>query len=117
MEEDELVVPNMKKGPRRPRKLKTGSLGRPPEQYNAAPTDSNTEIEPDDETAGVIKSIDSDSTEAFTDPNANEWKDYPLSRKPIRSRFVLKTKFKANGDIERRKTLACSKRIRVKTRD
>ena len=75
MEDDEPVVPNMKRGPGRPRKLKTGSRRRPPKQYNRVPAESNAEIEPDDEEAGVITSLDSARTEAFTDPNENEWKD------------------------------------------
>ena len=72
--------------------------------------------------SGLIKLIDPASTETIIDPNADEWKeairdgyathilnqswdivDHPSSRKPIGRRFVLKTKFKENGDIERRK--------------
>ena len=92
------------------------------------PADSNVEVEPDDEAAGLVKHLDSASAEIIADPYADEWKeaildeyaahivnqtweivDYPSSRKPIGSRFVLKTKFKENGDIERRKARLVAK--------
>ena len=92
------------------------------------PADSNVEVEPDDEAAGLVKHLDSASAEIIADPYADEWKeaildeyaahivnqtweivDYTSSRKPIGSRFVLKTKFKENGDIERRKARLVAK--------
>ena len=66
------------------------------------PTDSNVEVEPDDEAAGLVKHLDSASAEIISDPYADEWKeaildeyaahivnqtwevvDYPSSRKPL----------------------------------
>ena len=66
------------------------------------PTDSNVEVEPDDEAAGLVKHLDSASAEIIVDPYADEWKkaildeyaahivnqtwevvDYPSSRKPL----------------------------------
>ena len=120
--------PNMKRGPGRPRNVKTGNRGRPCKKYQMVPADSNVEVEPDDEAAGLVKHLDSASAEIIADPYADEWKeaildeyaahivnqtweivDYPSSRKPIGSRFVLKTKFKENGDIERRKARLVAK--------
>ena len=108
--------------------MKTGNRGRPCKKYQIVPADSNVEVEPDDEAAGLVKHLDSASAEIIADPYADEWKeaildeyaahivnqtweivDYPSSRKPIGSRFVLKTKFKENGDIERRKARLVAK--------
>ena len=91
-------------------------------------TDWNVEAEPDDEAAGLVKHLDPASAEMIADPYTDEWKgaildeyaahilnqtweivDYPSSRKPIGSRFLVKTKFKENGDIERRKARLVAK--------
>ena len=96
--------------------MKTGNRGRPRKKYQMVPADSNVEVEPDDEAAGLVKHLDSASAEIIADPYADEWKeaildeyaahivnltwevvDYSSSRKPIGSRFVLKTKKQNSG--------------------
>ena len=81
--------------------MKTGNRGRPCKKYQIVPADSNVEVEPDDEAAGLVKYLDSASAEIIVDPYADEWKkaildeyaahivnqtwevvDYPTSRKP-----------------------------------
>ena len=52
------LKPNMKRGPGRPRNVKTGNRGRPCKKYQMVPTDSNVEVEPDDEAAGLVKHLD-----------------------------------------------------------
>ena len=37
------------------------------------PADSNVEVEPDDEAAGLVKHLDSASAEMIVDPYADEW--------------------------------------------
>ena len=127
--DEEPVFSSLKRGPERPRKMKTGKTGRPRKQYNMVPADSDDVGESENEVAGLIRHLDPASTEeALADPSAEEWNnaileeyaahisnrtweivDYPPSRKPIGSRFVLKTKLKANGDIERRKARLVAK--------
>ena len=85
------------------------------------PTDSNVEVEPDDEAAGLIKHLDPASAEIIADPNADEWKeailneyaahiinqtweivDYPPSRKPMNLTLHQMDAVTAylNGEIE-----------------
>lgn len=103
--EEDSIVSKMKREPGRLQKVKTGKPGRASKLYNMVPADPDQEDESDDEIAGLIKHLDPTSTEeVFADPNANEffhlsnrtWEivDFPSSRKPIGSRFVLKTKLK-----------------------
>jgi len=108
------TVQEMKKGPGRPKKIKTGLPGRPKRVPNMVPVT---------ETATVAQVPDPENVkEALDGPNADEWKnaireeylahmsnrtweivDRPNNRKPIGSRFVLKTKLDRNGDVDRRK--------------
>ena len=85
------------------------------------PTDSNVEVEPDDEAAGLVKHLDPASAEIIADPNADEWKeailneyaahiinqtweivDYPPSRKPMNLTLHQMDAVTAylNGEIE-----------------
>ena len=112
----------MKRGPGRPRKEMTGRKGRPRKIYNMVPS-------PVDETASFVVTPDPFNVkEARESPNWEEWReaieqeylahivngtwelvDRPKHRKPISSRFVLRTKLKSDGSIEKRKARLVAK--------
>ena len=122
-QELQIPAPNsrMKKGQGRPRKEKTGRRGRPRMIYNMIPVNA--------ETANFAVTPDPfNIKEAQKGPNWEEWReaveqeylahvingtwelvDRPKNRKPIKSRFVLRTKFKSDGSIDKRKARLVAK--------
>ncbi len=99
-----------------------GRKGRPRKIYNMVPA-------PVGETASFVVTQDPfNIKEARESPNWDEWReaveqeylahivngtwelvDRPKNRKPISSRFTLKTKFKSDGSIEKRKARLVAK--------
>jgi hypothetical protein len=113
------ATPKQTRGPGRPTLLRTGKPGRPAKVYKTTITGV--------EEANLIDPVDVKS--AVHGPDADDWKraiideyvalmsnstwdivDFPIkNHKLIQSRFVLKTKLKSNGDIERRKARLVAK--------
>ena len=111
------VTPSTSRGPGRPKIVKTGNPGRPRKVYNMI----------EKEKANLVTDP-TDVNEAVNGPDAKEWKsaiieeyialmenstwdivDLPKGQKLIDSRFVLKTKLRSNGEIERRKARLVAK--------
>ena len=59
----------MKRGPGRPRNVKTGNRGRPCKKYQMVPADSNVEVEPDYRRRGSV------GTMSETEHEERTWKD------------------------------------------
>jgi len=127
--DDESTSTATERGPGRPKLVKTGKPGRPKKQYhlkNVQPVSADT----DEEHAANLADVSDPQSlpEALRSNDADEWRkavteeylahlcnqtwdvvDLPAGHKPIGTRFVLKTKLKQNGDIERRKARLVAK--------
>ena len=105
----------VKRGQGRPKIMRTGNVGRPRKIYETVPIDQETVQLVND---NLTESVD----ELLSGPHAEKWKEAmimeydgliknnvwelvkcPVNRSPIGSKWVLKTKCKENGEVERRK--------------
>ena len=120
---DEVQPTQIKRGPGRPTKIKTGGCGRPRKRYNMVPAQDNLKTDARHEANLVSnKIVDPTVEEAMAGPHAKEWKkamqsefdalqrcnawllvERPTDKKVIGCRWVLRTKFSADGSVERRK--------------
>ncbi|KAL7725874.1 hypothetical protein ACLKA6_016425 [Drosophila palustris] len=122
-----------KRGPGRPRKLHTGKPGRPKLVYNeviAETHDSGSESEGEEffEATSLISSNEVTANAALKGPHALEWKEAFMNeykalqknktweivkrqenQRVIDTRWVLRTKYKANGEIDCRKARLVAK--------
>jgi hypothetical protein len=128
----------MKRGLGRPKKVLTGKRGRPRKLFNMIEVNEE-EVEPEEEenheneelhdVAGLIESGDPQTvSEALSSPEAADWKkamnaeyealkrnqtwiivDRPQGKKTVESRWVLRTKFKKDGSVDRRKARLVAK--------
>jgi len=111
--DSEETQPESKRGPGRPRKIRTGNRGRPRKEFNLVESTSRAE-----ETFLVEIPI----SQAISGTDANEWYrsmatelrsviendtwelvDRPKDQKVIDSRIVLRNKYLPNGTLEKRK--------------
>ena len=105
----------VKRGRGRPTIIRTGNVGRPRKIYQTVPIDQEMVQLVND---NLTESVD----ELLSGPHAEKWKEAmkteydglikndvwelvkcPANRSPIGSKWVLKTKYKENGEVERRK--------------
>jgi hypothetical protein len=127
----------MKRGLGRPKKVLTGKRGRPRKLFNTIEVNEQ-EVEPEEENheneelhdvAGLIEFGDPQTvSEALSSPEAADWKkamnaeyealkrnqtwiivDRPQGKKTVESRWVLRTKFKKDGSVDRRKARLVAK--------
>jgi hypothetical protein len=128
----------MKRGLGRPKKVLTGKRGRPRKLFNMIEVNEE-EVEPEEEenheneelhdVAGLIEFGDPQTvSEALSSPEAADWKkamnaeyealkrnqtwiivDRPQGKKTVESRWVLRTKFKKDGSVDRRKARLVAK--------
>jgi hypothetical protein len=128
----------MKRGLGRPKKVLTGKRGRPRKLFNMVEVNEE-EVEPEEEenheneelhdVAGLIEFGDPQTvSEALSSPEAADWKkamnaeyealkrnqtwiivDRPQGKKTVESRWVLRTKFKKDGSVDRRKARLVAK--------
>ncbi|KAL7726245.1 hypothetical protein ACLKA6_001649 [Drosophila palustris] len=122
-----------KRGPGRPKKLHTGKPGRPKLVYNvviAETHDSGSESEGEEffEATSLISSNEVTANAALKGPHALEWKEAFMNeykalqknktweivkrqenQRVIDTRWVLRTKYKANGEIDCRKARLVAK--------
>jgi hypothetical protein len=128
----------MKRGLGRPKKVLTGKRGRPRKLFNMIEVNEH-EAEPEEEenheneelhdVAGLIEFGDPQTvSEALSSPEAADWKkamnveyealkrnqtwiivDRTQGKKTVESRWVLRTKFKKDGSVDRRKARLVAK--------
>lgn len=124
----EPAIPEMKRAPGRPRKVYTGNRGRPRKLFHMIHAEQNEQQEPEteiakEELAGLIESGDPLTVqEALKSAHANDWKqamrdeyfalidndtwtlvNKPKDKKIVSCKWVLKTKYQSDGNVERRK--------------
>jgi hypothetical protein len=119
----------MKKGPGRPRTIRTGKRGRPKKQPNMIPASAETSAVIEEQLNFSMPCDPVDVKEALSSTDKQDWWDaileedftahlsnetweifnYPANRKTIGSRFVLQTKLTSDGYIDRRKARLVAK--------
>jgi hypothetical protein len=137
-ENGEEIPVTMKRGLGRPKKVLTSKRGRPRKLFNMVEVNEE-EVEPEEEenheneelhdVAGLIEFGDPQTvSEALSSPEAADWKkamnaeyealkrnqtwiivDRPQGKKTVESRWVLRTKFKKDGSVDRRKARLVAK--------
>jgi hypothetical protein len=132
--EDKEIPVIMKRGLGRPKKVLTGKRGRPRKLFNmneqeVESEEENHENEELHDVAGLIEFGDPQTvSEALSSPEAADWKkamnaeyealkrnktwiivDRPQGKKTVESRWVLRTKLKKDGSVDRRKARLVAK--------
>lgn len=128
----ESATSQSQRGRGRPKIQRNGTRGRPKKVYNTVPSDPPHEEESDQtkiEEACICDENDPRTAkEAMAGPDANEWRaamkseyasllknntwtlvDPPTNAKVIQSKWIFKTKYKADGSIEKRKARLVAK--------
>ena len=130
---DDKSTSSERRGPGRPKMVKTGKPGRPKKQYHVREPQHDIPADPDAAVEEYVANLADTANpqslqEALRSRESDEWRvavaeeylahisnqtwdvvDLPPGCKPIGTRFVLKTKLTSKGEIERRKARLVAK--------